>query len=496
MADELDLCIRARYPLLYIVTYEEQRALDQLEKLCVAQKKKLFVWSFAQGLYNVALPERVDTSQRDPQKVLATVISAEDNAIYVLADYHHFLKDPGILRLLREARQKLKPSHKTLVILSPVLEIPPDLEKDVTVVDFAIPSFDEVAQIVDAMLEALQERGNCNVSVDAGTRERLIKAGLGLTIDEVENALNKAIVMHKGLTAEAVATVAQEKRQIIRKSGVLEFYQATEQMGDLGGLTELKEWLRKRTRAFSEKARAFGLPEPKGLLMVGVQGCGKSLTAKAVGSLWRLPLLRLDIGRLFSGVVGSSEHNMRTAITVAESLSPVILWVDEIEKGMAGVGSSNFSDAGTAARVFGSFVTWLQEKQKPVFVIATANDVSQLPPELIRKGRFDEIFFVDLPREAERREIFDIHLRKRNRNPEDFDLETLAAVSEGYSGSEIEQAIIAGLYDAFDEDRPLTTPDIERNVKKSVPLSQTMAERIGQLREWAKYRARPAAGAG
>ena len=235
-----------------------------------------------------------------------------------------------------------------------------------------------------------------------------------------------------------------EKQQIIRKSGLLEFYDNSERMENVGGLDVLKEWLRKRVRAFGDEARAFGLPEPKGILLVGVQGCGKSLVARSVANAWRLPLLRLDVGRLFASLVGSSEENLRQAIRVAESISPVVLWVDEIEKGFSGVGSSNVSDAGTAARVFGSFITWLQEKQKPVFVIATANDVSQLPPELVRKGRFDEIFFVDLPSAQERVDIWRIHLLKRNRDPGQFDLGVLAMASEGLSGAEIEQAVIAG----------------------------------------------------
>jgi len=286
--------------------------------------------------------------------------------------------------------------------------------------------------------------------------------------------------------------VTAEKQQIIRKSGLLEFYASDERLGNVGGLETLKEWLRKRVRAFGEDARKFGLPDPKGILLVGVQGCGKSLIAKSVANSWRLPLLRLDVGRLFSSLVGSSEENLRNAIKVAESIAPVVLWVDEIEKGFSGVGSSDRSDAGTAARVFGSFITWLQEKDVPVFVIATANDVSKLPPELVRKGRFDEIFFVDLPDSQERADIWQIHLTKRNRDPQQFDLRSLAMASEGLSGAEIEQAIIAGLYEAFDQNRPLEMGDLLDVLQDTVPLSQMMREQINGLREWAKQRARPA----
>ena len=294
------------------------------------------------------------------------------------------------------------------------------------------------------------------------------------------------------LSSSAVETVTAEKKQIIRKSGLLEYYDNTELIEHVGGLTTLKGWLRKRVRAFTDEARAFGLPAPKGILLVGVQGCGKSLIARSVAGMWRLPLLRLDAGRLFSSLVGSSEDNLRHAIRTAESVAPAVLWVDEIEKGFAGVGSSNISDAGTAARVFGSFVTWLQEKQKPVFVVATANHIGTLPPELVRKGRFDEIFFVDLPSAVERAEIWRIHLARRNRDPDQFDLTTLAMASEGLSGAEIEQAVIAGLYEAFDAGRPLVLGDLLDVLNETVPLSAMMREELDGLRNWAKRRARPA----
>jgi SpoVK/Ycf46/Vps4 family AAA+-type ATPase len=346
------------------------------------------------------------------------------------------------------------------------------------------------------MLERLIEdarRGNTKVTLDRRQRTRLVKACLGLTEVEAANAIGKAIILANGrLDGDAIDAVTAEKQQIIRKSGLLEFYASAEQLSTVGGLATLKEWLRKRERAFDEKARAFGLPEPKGILLVGVQGCGKSLVAKAVANAWRLPLLRLDVGRLFASLVGSSEENLRNAIKVAESIAPVVLWVDEIEKGFSGVGSSNMSDAGTAARVFGSFITWLQEKQAPVFVIATANSVEHLPPELVRKGRFDEIFFVDLPDLQERIDIWSIHLQKRSRGAEQFDLSTLAMASDGLSGAEIEQAIIAGLYEAFDQNRPLNMEDLLTVLQETVPLSRMMEEEIAALRLWAKQRARRA----
>jgi len=322
-----------------------------------------------------------------------------------------------------------------------------------------------------------------------------VNAALGLTRFEAENAFARVIVTDKKLDINDIDAILEEKKQAIRKSRLLEYYESKEQFNNVGGLDCLKDWLSKRGVAFTQKAQEFGLPQPKGILLIGVQGCGKSLTAKAVASLWKLPLLRLDIGTVFSGIVGSSEENMRRAIKTAETLAPIILWIDEIEKGLSGVQSSTFSDAGTSARVFSTFITWLQEKTAPVFVIATANNIQLLPPELLRKGRFDEIFFVDLPSLQERKEIFHIHLKKRKRESEKFDLELLPRESEGFSGAEIEQVIISSMYDAFLENRDINTSDILKNIKQSVPLSITMKENIEETRNWARYRTRCASSA-
>jgi AAA+ superfamily predicted ATPase len=493
MKQELDIYMRARYPLLWVVTPEEVRALDEIDALAREHRKRVLVWTNTTGVTNPAIPGKGDLSKRDPLGVLNAIIEDGEPTIWVLCDFHPYLKDAAVVRRLRETAGALKPTHKTVILLGSVLRIPPELEKDVTVVDFALPSAPQIAQMLDRICAEISRSGRIEVGLDKRQRERLVQACLGLTESEAENAIAKAIILAGGrLDGDAIAAVTAEKQQIIRKSGLLEFYASDEQMGSIGGQDALKEWLRKRVRAFSDEARAFGLPEPKGILLVGVQGCGKSLVAKAVANSWRLPLLRLDVGRLFASLVGSSEENLRTAIRVAESIAPVVLWVDEIEKGFSGVGSSNVSDAGTAARVFGSFITWLQEKKAPVFVIATANDVSQLPPELVRKGRFDEIFFVDLPDAAERAEIWKIHLEKRNRDPNAFDLGTLAMASDGLSGAEIEQAVIAGLYDAFDRSRPLSMGDLLDVLQATIPLSRMMEEQIDGLRAWAQQRARPA----
>ena len=495
MKQELDVYIRARYPLLWVVTPEEKRALAAIEALAQEREKRLLFWSATVGVTNPALPERVDGGKRDPLALLGAILEDTEECIWVLRDFHPFLKEPTIVRRLREVAFGLQSQkvNKTVVLLGPVLKIPTELEKEITVIDFNLPTEQELTTMLTQVVERARQ-GKAKGNFDLRDRTRLVKACLGLTEVEAQNAVAKAIIQAGGqLNGQAIEAVTAEKQQIIRKSGLLEFYASEAQLGSVGGLPTLKEWLRKRERAFGDDARAFGLPEPKGILLVGVQGCGKSLVAKSVANSWRLPLLRLDVGRLFASLVGSSEENLRTAIKVAESIAPVVLWVDEIEKGFSGVGSSNVSDAGTAARVFGSFITWLQEKQAPVFVIATANSVEHLPPELVRKGRFDEIFFVDLPDLQERLDIWTIHLNKRNRDPKQFDLHTLAMASDGLSGAEIEQAIIAGLYEAFDQNRrPLSMEDLLTVLQDTVPLSRMMEEEIEALRLWARHRARRA----
>ncbi|MDP1919641.1 MAG: AAA family ATPase, partial [Myxococcales bacterium] len=321
--------------------------------------------------------------------------------------------------------------------------------------------------------------------------DALVSAAHGLTIAEAENAFAKAIATDNRLDSSDVKMLLDEKSQVVRKSGLLEYHATDQSLSDIGGLTSLKRWLNRRQGAFSEDARAFGLPEPKGVLLLGVQGCGKSLTAKCIASSWRLPLVRLDMGRIYSGIIGSSEENLRRAIRVVESLAPVVLWVDEIEKGLAGAGGGG-NDTGVSARVFGTLLTWLQEKTAPVFVVATANRIDSLPPELLRKGRFDEIFFIDLPTPEERKEIFSLQLVRRGRNPAEFPLDELATSTEQFSGAEIEQAVVSGMYEAFADRVALEPRHLDIAIKDTLPLAVTMAEDIERLRHWARRRTRPA----
>jgi SpoVK/Ycf46/Vps4 family AAA+-type ATPase len=390
---------------------------------------------------------------------------------------------------LRDLARNLKETLKTVFLISPLLQIPPELDKEVAVVEYPLPELAEIDQILARVSKMV-----AGTAVPAGSeREHIVEAALGLTADEAENVFAKSLVQTGGQFD--IDVILSEKERIVRKSGVLEFFRTHEQLDNIGGLDLLKSWLNKRQTAFSEEARAFGLPRPKGILMIGVPGGGKSLTAKAVGAAWRLPLLRLDVGKIFAGIVGSSEENMRRAIQMAEAVAPSILWVDELEKGFSGTGSSNNSDGGTAARVFGSFITWLQEKTSPVFVIATANNVDELPPEMMRKGRFDEIFFVDLPSLPERKEIVGIHLKRRGRDPAGFDLDFLAQKSDGMTGAEIEQAVVSALFDVYSKDGAqgvLQTAGVAHSLQETVPLSKTMKEKIATLRNWCKTRARPA----
>lgn len=485
LLDELAILARARYPILYLVSWEEARIERALKKLGARLNKQVYFWRSSRGFEG-------RTEGSDPAAALGHVIRTSERALFVLYDFHPYLDDPVVVRLLRDAAQALKTSYKTLVLVSPVLRIPPELEKEVTVVDVPLPGEDELARILHDIVTPLKRQGRIQVSEEPDLMERVVKAALGLTESEAANVFARLIVEDGNFDLEDLPRILDEKRQIIRKTGLLEYCPMSEALADVGGMDRLKEWLGSRAGAFSEKARDFGLPVPKGLLLLGVQGCGKSLTAKAIASLWKLPLLRLDVGAVMNAYVGSSEENMRKAIRIAESLSPAILWLDEIEKGFSGTGGGGDSDSGTTARVFATFLTWMQEKTRPVFVIATANSIDQLPPEMLRKGRFDEIFFVDLPSEAEREAIYDIHLNHRERDPEAFDCAALAAASEGMSGAEIEAMVIEGLWRAFPLGRDLLQEDIAVAIRETVPLSRTMAESIDGLRAWASSRARPA----
>ncbi len=488
LLEEIILYIKSRYPLIYLVTSEESRAERLIMQAAEAAKKKCFFWSVTRGFYT---SDKFGNS-KTPEKALDTILNYTEPGLFILKDFHAYLEDPDIIRKLRDIVADLKKSYKTLFIVSPVLVLPPGLEKSITPVDIPLPSPDELRAILAQIVKPLQKAGKITADFDEQLIEKIINASRGLTESEVENLYAKLVVNDKAFDERDLPVVVAEKKKLIRKSGLLEYYDFSEHIGSVGGLDRLKVWLEKRGLAFSRKARDFGLPEPKGLMLLGVQGCGKSLAAKVTATLWNLPLLKLDVGKIFDAYLGSSEKNIREAIKVAEALSPNILWMDEIDKAFSGMGSQHSADSGASARVFGTFLTWMQEKTVPVFVIATANNIRNLPPELLRKGRFDEIFFIDLPNAQERESIFKIHISKRKRRPESFDIALFTKKSESFTGAEIEQLIISGLYHAFAEGRDLHNDDILQEIEETVPLAVTYQESIAELRKWAEGRARPA----
>ena len=491
---QIDQLIRARYTLLYVMTWEEERARSLLSQVADKQQKVMFEWSITDGLRRVVGPRSEaaeGTRTREPVGVLNTILQSDTAAIYVLKDFHQYLDSPEIIRQVRDLGTALRRTKKTMILLSPILKVPPELEKLLTIVDLALPTYDDLTSLLKDKIGGAAKSGHFRIYLNPQERDALIRAALGLTLLEAENAFAQAIVQDSVLDGGDIQAIIEEKKQIIRKTEVLEYYDVGDNVCNVGGMDVLKDWLRKRVRALSTEARQYGLPQPRGILLMGVQGCGKSLVAKTIAASWRLPLLRLDMSRIFQGYIGSSELNMRKAMAIAESIAPVVLWIDEIEKAFSGVAGSGASDSGTTARVVGSFLTWMQEKTAPVFVVATANDVRGLPPELLRKGRLDEVFFVDLPRSAERAEIFEIHLHRKRRDPAKFDISALVAASRGFSGAEIEQAIVAGMHDSFFDNREVETSDLLKSIGETVPLSQTMREQVKLLREWSRDRARP-----
>ena len=489
-AQVIETLVRARYPLLYVVTWEEERAMAALARVAANLGKKTFDWTIVQGLARyrggVEGPVEGKKGTKDPAMALREALNnLADPSLFVFRDFHNFMGDSSVKRTLRDAALLLRSSSSTIVILSPVLKLPDELEKDMTLVDFPLPGRDDIEALLEQI--AADTVGNFTLKVDLSdeSRSALVDAAVGLTLNEAENVFARTLVSSSRLGLAQAPMVYAEKRQVVRKSGLLEYVDATESLGGVGGLDNLKAWLARRRPAMDARARATGLPAPRGVLLVGVQGCGKSLAAKATARELGSPLVRLDVGRLYSKMVGETEANVRRALALAEAVAPVVLWIDELEKGLSGVGSSDSTDGGTSSRLFGTILTWLQEKEAPVFVVATANDIEALPPEVLRKGRFDEIFFVDLPAPEERRQIFAIHLRKRGSDPDAFDLDLLADSSEGFSGAEIEQSIIEAMFDVLDVKPAIESADVLGALRRLVPLSRTMRRSVRDRRLWA-----------
>ncbi|MGE0706950.1 MAG: AAA family ATPase [Planctomycetota bacterium] len=503
--DEVELLIRSRYPCLCLVTSEEDRAEELLVQVAKALRRKLYVWTMTRGWTHEGQSVELSTgsfalvetgaARGKPRslKLDAALDELMDHGrdrelVLYFKDLATYFDEPDKVRKLADTIALGQ--RWTLVFSASGVDLPGLLEKEVTLVEVPLPSEAELRELLMRHLRRLARDQGSKLRVPERLVEHVVRAALGLTWRQADCAFRLAVENDHAFTEEDLDAISDTKRQVIRKTGILEYYEHQESLGQVGGLDQLKAWLEQRQGAFSDAARAYGLPQPKGVFLLGVQGCGKSLVAKAIASHWHMPLLRMDVGALFSSFMGKSEQNMRTAFRVAESVSPAVLWIDEVEKGFAGLEGSGASDAGTSKRVFASFLTWMQEKTHPVFVVATANSIEQLPPELLRKGRFDEIFFVDLPTELERREILGIHLGRKGRDPARYDVSGLAGLAQGLSGAELEEAVVSAMYEAFPQGREFTTADLARAIQQTVPISRTMAEKIAHLREWARSRAR------
>jgi len=488
--NELHLLVKSRYPIIYLETWEEERAERLIEIVAKNLNKFLFIWKSTKGLFRADIQETIYNTVK-PLSALSHIYSSNVPAIYLLKDFHYYLEDPVIIRKLKDISRIFENRESTIIISSPLVKIPFELKRLIAHFELKLPSKEELLKTI---LEAIEElRNTAHIKIEVGRNElnQMAERLKGLTEKEAKRVLFQAILHDNRLSEDDLVRILKAKKTIIETSSILEFYYSEESLSSVGGMKRLKVWLKKRKGVFCEKAKKFGLQPPKGILITGVQGCGKSQIAKAVAKDWNLPLLRLDTGKIYDKYIGESEKNLRQALKIAESMSPVILWIDEIEKGFSFSVSSE-ADSGLSKRIFGTFLTWLQEKKELVFVIATSNNISALPPEFLRKGRFDEIFFVDLPNYRERKEIFSIHLKKRNRDPKDFDLDILAEKTKGFSGAEIEQVIVSALFSAFSGSGNLTTELILEEIENTRPLSITMKEEIEALRNWARKRTVPA----
>ncbi|MBL4796922.1 MAG: AAA family ATPase [Oleispira sp.] len=490
--------IQSSAALIQIVSHETLRIRACCIQAVSDLDRDLFVWNGPQGLRKYDCEENTWKNCDDgdqPHEILEWLqeYSEKDRPdfLLLLEDFHHFLTsaDHALISRLRAfsiAVASREISGCSVVLSQPVALLPAELEKEVQVMEMSLPDTEDLKRL----LRQARDRYDIDER-DYNESPALLEAALGLSTSEAQLAFSKAACEFKRLTESEISFIVSEKEQVIRKSGHLEYYHPKASLDDIGGLDNLKSWLKRRRQSFTEDARKFGLETPRGILLLGLPGTGKSLAAKAVANAWQLPLLRLDMGKIYGGIVGQSEANIRSALQTAEALAPSILWVDEIEKGLSGMQSSGSTDGGTTSRVLGTFLTWMQEKEKPVFVVATANQIAQLPPELLRKGRVDEIFFVDLPVQIDRKEILSIHLKRRNRI-DDFsetDLDELAEISKGFTGAELEEAVKEAMFLAFDEGHQLGKGDVFKAIKATAPLSQTMGEMISSTREWAKGRA-------
>ncbi|MFH1017493.1 MAG: AAA family ATPase [Pseudomonadota bacterium] len=483
-SDEARRLILSKTSLVYISTFEDARCEQVLRELAKAISQtpmKVYSWTVTAGLDSGT--EKVPGTE-DSIKALDFVIGCKDPALFVFKDLNQqFAGNPMLIRKLRDTHQSLRNAFKTVFIVAPSIQIPDEISKEISILDFELPTIADLEKLLEATIKSFK---NLKVELTQDGRDDFIKCAMGLTWDEAKSAFVRACMSGPVLNRTALSHVIDEKCKIVRKEGILEYVPVDFGMQELGGLDVLKEWLEARSRFFSKEAREFGLSAPRGVLLTGISGCGKSSCVKVISQYWRLPLMRLDMAKVYGGTLGNPEETMRRVLKTVEAVAPVVLWIEEIEKGVAGYVQG---DAGVTARIFSSFLTWMQERTSIVFIAATANEIDKLPPELLRKGRFDEIFFLDLPSEKERGEIFKVHILRRKHNPEKFSLINLAKATVGFSGAEIEQIVASGMFEAFNEKRQFNDHDLYKMIAHTVPLSTTMAERIKEIKRWADQRA-------
>jgi SpoVK/Ycf46/Vps4 family AAA+-type ATPase len=487
---ELALLVNSHYPLIYLETWEELRAEEILTLVAQDLSLPLYDWTLSQGLARVGGAPMYNT--QEPLQVLTQISALDTDGLFLLKDFHKVLGQDLVVRKLRDISEKFRRARRAIFISTPTVVIPVELEKDVARFSLGLPDEQELGELAAATMRDLRKQYQIRVSLPAGQGPLVARALGGLTSREARRVVTQSVLEKMALDRGTLDLIRSAKAGLVRDKGVLEFLEYGDDLKSVGGLARLKSWLEKRRGALTPEGERFGLEPPRGVLILGVQGCGKSLCAKAVAREWNMQLLKFDSSTLFDKYIGESEKNLHQSLQVAEAVAPAVLWIDEIEKMFPNAALHSEADGGLSMRIFGTFLTWMQEKKSPVFVVATSNDISALPPELLRKGRFDEIFFVDLPTLAERETIFAIHLARRKQDAGQFDLARLAAASEGFSGAEIEQAISSALYTAFSLKSPLSTEVVLKELQSTYPLSATMREKVGALRRWARDRAVPA----
>lgn len=489
--ERFEQLITSGYSCISVVTYEEQYMLEVIHETALNLNSDFWIWSIAGGVRGGLLADSLFIANTDtPAAGLYHLADSKEGSICVTLDLAEHLKGGLTLRAWRDTIRRFEKNGSTLVMINSENRLPEVIKSYTRPFEISLPDKDELKQIVRRTLQRLHKKKPIELGITQKGLDTIIRNLRGLTRRQAQRIITDAVTTDRRFDNNDINFIIASKRRMIQRDGLLEYIQTPLDLGEIGGMRQLKKWLAARKNAFSAKAEAFGLKAPRGVLMLGVQGAGKSLCAKAIATAWHQPLLRMDPGTLYASYIGESERNLRDALRQTESMSPIVLWIDEIEKGFASAASQS-TDGGLSKRLFGTLLTWMQEHEAPVFIIATANDIEALPPELLRKGRFDEIFFVDLPSKPVRKEIFTIHLNKRQRNPHQFDLETLAKASDGFSGSEIEQAIVSAMHQAFADKTELSTTQILSAIKTSPPLSVTMAESVQYLRDWAKDRCVP-----